>query len=262
MNVVLEGYAAAATSELVAQFEAIPSQGIYGPVLDLLPSSPVRVVDIGAGIGRDAASLASRGHRVLAVEPVRELREAGVAIHATTEVERLDDRLPDLVETRLRGRFDLVVIGAVWQHLKDGERQRAMCSLAKLAAPGGMMILSLRHRPGCRATLLTRANLTLGAYLLSGSKLATAAFIEARGSRRMPQELQESSAYAERSPPALCLISSVLVAHAIAMAAPSRPCRRGHPLPVVPAGAVAGQDRYGSRTRYLLTALKGGNGGR
>lgn len=115
-----------------------------------------------------------------------------------------------------------------------------------------------RHPPSCGSV----ANLTLGAYLLNGSKLATAAFIEARGSRRRPQELNESSAYAERSPPALCLVSSALFAHAIARAAPSGPCRRGHPFPVVLAGAVAGQDRYGSRTPCLLTALKGGNGGR
>lgn len=148
MNVVLERYAAAAMCELVAQFEVIPSQGIYGPVPDLLPSSPVRVVNIGAGTGRDAARLASEGHSALAVEPVRELREAGMAIHASTKVEWLDDRLPGLVETQLRGRFDLVVICADWQHLRDGERRHAVCSLARLAAPGGMMILSLRHRPG------------------------------------------------------------------------------------------------------------------
>jgi SAM-dependent methyltransferase len=147
MNAVLEGYAVAATPELIAQFETIPPSEIYEPVLDLLPPPPARVVDIGAGTGRDAAWLASQGYSVLAVEPVAALREAGMRLHASTGVEWLDDRLPDLPQAQLRAPFDIVVLCAVWHHLTDDERRCAMGSLARLVATGGTLILSLRHGP-------------------------------------------------------------------------------------------------------------------
>jgi len=64
--------------------------------------------------------------------------------------------LPDLERTLARGEvFDRVVLCAVWQHLCDGERARAMPNLARLLAPDGLLIMSLRHgpdEPGCYAS--------------------------------------------------------------------------------------------------------------
>ncbi len=45
-------------------------------VLHLIPTAPSRVLDVGAGMGRDTAALAALGHSVVAVEPVDELRAA------------------------------------------------------------------------------------------------------------------------------------------------------------------------------------------
>jgi len=48
--------------------------------------------------------------------------------------------------------FDRVILCAVWQHLCDEERARAMPNLARLLAPDGLLIMSLRHgpdEPGC-----------------------------------------------------------------------------------------------------------------
>ena len=146
MDEVLADYAAAATPELIAGYDSLPSAEIYACVLDLFPEPPARVADIGAGTGRDSAWLAQRGHRVLAVEPVRAFREAGARLHGDA-VEWLDDRLPDLDALRRRGPFDLVLLCAVWHHLDTADRKRAIHSLASIVAAEGRLVVSLRHDP-------------------------------------------------------------------------------------------------------------------
>jgi SAM-dependent methyltransferase len=148
VRAILEGYAAA-SAELIAPFEAISSDELYRPVAELLPPQPCRVLDVGAGTGRDAAWLAAQGHQVLAVEPVAELRAAGVALHADPNIVWLDDRLPGLAEAGAWGPvFRLVLLSGVWQHLEPLERPLALRTLAAVTAPGGRLILSLRHGPG------------------------------------------------------------------------------------------------------------------
>lgn len=147
MDDAIDDYAAAATPELIAGYDALPPEQIYAAVLDLFPDTPARIADIGAGTGRDAAWLARQGHRVLAIEPVRAFRKAGAARHGDA-IEWLDDQLPGLGETERRGPFDLVLLCAVWHHLDMHNRTRAMPSLARMTAPGSKLILSLRHDPG------------------------------------------------------------------------------------------------------------------
>jgi SAM-dependent methyltransferase len=147
MTDVLTGYAEA-SAELIVRFEAISTRELLAPVADLLPVSPARVADIGAGTGRDAAWFASKGHQVLAVEPVRELRTAGMALHGDRRIAWLDDRLPDLAAARRERAFDLVTACAVWQHLDDDDRAVGIRHLADMTADGGLLIMSLRHGAG------------------------------------------------------------------------------------------------------------------
>jgi SAM-dependent methyltransferase len=147
-HAIFEGYAADA-DELVPRFEALQTEDVLAPVMDLLPSRPGKALDVGAGTGRDAAWLAERGHHVLAVEPVGELRHAGQALHHGRNMEWLDDSLPMLRRARARGgTFDLILCIAVWQHLPADQHELALAALSTLAAPGGRVILSIRHGPG------------------------------------------------------------------------------------------------------------------
>lgn len=146
MDDVLADYAAAATPALIAGYDSLPPEQIYASVRDFLPRSPVRIADIGAGTGRDAAWFAVQGHEVLAVEPVREFREAGATLHGD-RIQWLDDQLPELARLHAHGPFDLVLLCAVWHHLDTAGRARAMPALAQATAPGGRLILSLRHEP-------------------------------------------------------------------------------------------------------------------
>lgn len=142
-----QGYAEEA-DKLAVSYEERTFEGVQREVLHLIPTAPCRVLDIGAGTGRDAAALAARGHRVTATEPTAEMRVHGQRLHAAADIAWLDDSLPDL--TRLRAAqasFDLVMATAVWMHLDAAERATAMRNVATVVAPGGQLLLSLRYGP-------------------------------------------------------------------------------------------------------------------
>jgi SAM-dependent methyltransferase len=138
------GYAEAA-EQLGHRYESVAFEAVHADILHLLPTAPVQVLDVGAGTGRDAAALAGRGHRVTAAEPVPELRAVARRIHADATVDWVDACLPEL--TPLTGRFDLILVNAVWMHLDLPERQRSMVRVAELLAPGGQAVITLRHGP-------------------------------------------------------------------------------------------------------------------
>ena len=142
-----EGYADEA-EDLFKRYEGIPAADAHRAVLHLIPAAPSRVLDIGSGTGRDAAWFASMGHRVVAVEPTDAMRLPAMALHPSPQIEWLNDSLPELALVRRRGeRFDLVMLTAVWMHLDEGQRRRAMPNLASLVRGGGMMIMKIRHGP-------------------------------------------------------------------------------------------------------------------
>ncbi|MBA5776768.1 class I SAM-dependent methyltransferase [Stappia sp. F7233] len=141
---ILARYAVSA-GDLITRFEAITSEHHLSPVSDLLPVKSARIVDIGAGTGRDAAWLTGKGHHVTAVEPVDELRKAGMQLHPEEAISWINDCLPELVTLRRQQPFDLVLLSAVWHHLQNSERQAALRNLKNIAVQGGLLIISLRH---------------------------------------------------------------------------------------------------------------------
>ncbi|MDT4820795.1 class I SAM-dependent methyltransferase [Achromobacter agilis] len=142
-----QGYGENAAA-LADQYESIAFADVHRDVIHLMPAAPARVADIGAGSGRDAAALARMGHAVVAAEPTPELRLEGQRRHTLPNLEWVDDALPDLSGLRGQGReFDLIMLTAVWMHLDADERRLGMEALASLLAPGGQILMSLRHGP-------------------------------------------------------------------------------------------------------------------
>src|SRR6185312_13375884 len=140
-----EGYANEAPA-LARQYESIAFADVHARIMHLVPTTPCRVLEIGAGTGRDAAGFAALGHRVLAVEPTEEMRTRAMALHASPGIEWLDDSLPDLARVMPRGdTFDVVMMTAVWMHLDARQRQTGMPNVASLVRPGGMMSITLRY---------------------------------------------------------------------------------------------------------------------
>jgi SAM-dependent methyltransferase len=142
-----EGYAEQADA-LVRQYESLSFTATHQMVLHLVPAVPCRVLDIGAGTGRDAAGFAALGHDVVAAEPTAALRSRAMALHPSPRITWLDDSLPELAGLTSRGEtFDVVMLTAVWMHLDAAQRQRGMPNVASLLRPGGAMIMSLRYGP-------------------------------------------------------------------------------------------------------------------
>ena len=111
---------------------------------DLLRNrKPGTACDIGAGSGRDANWLAEQGWEVVAVEPSALKVRAKEASHS--RVSWIDDALPDLRQLRSLGhRFDLILLNAVWQHVRQDQRERVFRILCELLNPAGLLVFSLR----------------------------------------------------------------------------------------------------------------------
>jgi len=149
-----EGYAETA-ERCASAAESVSFAKLHAKVLKLMPPPPCAVLDVGAGTGRDAAQFAAMGHRVVAVEPVKELRDRAAALHPSQQIEWLDDSLPRLAKLVARdARFDLIMLTAVFMHLDATQRRYAMPRLAGLLRPRGALIMSLRHGPVPRGRLM------------------------------------------------------------------------------------------------------------
>ncbi|MGJ4942819.1 class I SAM-dependent methyltransferase [Bradyrhizobium sp. HKCCYLS1011] len=142
-----EGYAEEA-DDLFVRYESHPAQDLHRAVLHLMPKPPARVLDIGAGTGRDGAWLAGLGHQVVAVEPTDTLRLRAMALHPSPAITWIDDSLPELAVLRARAEsFDLVMLTAVFMHLDADQRAQAMPNIASRITAGGRLIMRLRHGP-------------------------------------------------------------------------------------------------------------------
>lgn len=142
-----EGYADEA-EVLLRQYESLAFEHVQRWTLPLIPAARSRVLEIGAGTGRDTAGFAALGHSVVAVEPTHELRAGAAALHPSPAIEWVDDSLPDLAAVMARGEaFDVVMMTAVWMHLDEGQRRHAMPNIAALMRPGGRVFMTLRHGP-------------------------------------------------------------------------------------------------------------------
>jgi len=128
------GYADKAEA-LFAHYQSHSFEAVHAEVLDYIPSTPARILDIGCGSGRDAAYLARLGHEVTAVEPTAALLSQAISFHRGVAVEWLEDGLPTLASLNSSGRtFDLVILSGVWMHLNE-------------AHTNSKVIMSLRHGP-------------------------------------------------------------------------------------------------------------------
>lgn len=110
-----------------------------------------RVLDIGAGPGRETAALAAAGYEAWAVEPVAGFREQSVARHPELAGRVLPGALPDALPTteEMGGPFDGVLLCAVLQHVSRERVPGCAAAIARLLVPGGAALISVpRTRPG------------------------------------------------------------------------------------------------------------------
>lgn len=130
------------------RYESVAAETVHGWLVDLLPSAPALVLDVGAGTGRDAAWLASRGLEVVAVEPSGPMLSGAQRLHTSPSIRWISDSLPGLDKLfRLGLSFDLILLSAVWMHVPPADQARAFRKLITLLKPGGCIVITLRHGP-------------------------------------------------------------------------------------------------------------------
>ncbi|MCJ8295661.1 MAG: methyltransferase domain-containing protein [Colwellia sp.] len=146
-------------TELAQQYLSTSFDQVHQSWHQLLPAiinNPnARILDIGAGSGRDAkyiAQSAANFHgdknntQVIAVEPANLLAELGARQTTGLKVKWLTDSLPALSTiTKQEVSFDLILLSAVWMHIPVSDRARSIRKLANLLKPGGKLVISLRY---------------------------------------------------------------------------------------------------------------------
>lgn len=126
--------------DLAKRYESVPSP--VAPYFSLAFPSSSRVLDVGAGSGRDLAALIAAGFDAYGVEPSDGLRSAAIAHHPELTDRLCPGALPQ-VRTPFGGQFDGVLCSAVLMHLSDADLFDATLALRGLLKPHGRLLISL-----------------------------------------------------------------------------------------------------------------------
>ncbi|PAU39208.1 SAM-dependent methyltransferase [Vibrio coralliilyticus] len=131
--------------KLAKQYDSLEFESVHKSWSAYWPNSGVKVLDVGAGSGRDARWFSERGCSVVAIEPSQYLREIGKQ-NCSDKVVWLADSLPSLEQAIcLVEQYDVVLLSAVWMHLPVNQRDMAIRVLSNLLSDNGLLVITLRH---------------------------------------------------------------------------------------------------------------------
>ena len=131
---------------LIAQYESKTFEEVHSFAVQFIPPTVSLVLDVGSGSGRDAAWFASKGHRVFAIDPARQLLHKAQQRHPWHNILWMEDSLPNLDKTKaLCLNFDLIWLSAVWMHLPISDREEAFSNLGSMMSENAKIMISLRH---------------------------------------------------------------------------------------------------------------------
>ncbi len=101
-----------------------------------------RVLDVGAGSGRDLAELLALGYDAYGAEPVAEMAARALAAHPRLQGRMSDAALPGL-GAPFGGGFDGILCSAVLMHLPEADLFDAAFALRNALRANGRLLLSL-----------------------------------------------------------------------------------------------------------------------
>lgn len=129
------------------RYTSVRFEDVQRSVLPHLPVPGSRILDVGAGSGRDAFALVERGYIVTAVEPAVLLQRWARTQSVNSKVEWVEDQLPALQKLRARKlSFDFILCSAVLMHLPPTQLRTSMSSFRELLVLGGTLAISVRGK--------------------------------------------------------------------------------------------------------------------
>lgn len=126
--------------DLVQRYEGVGSPA--APFLPLAFSKGCRVLDIGAGSGRDLSLLLEQGYDAFGVEPSDAMRAEAIARHPELAHRIVPGALPQF-ELPFAGEFDGILCSAVLMHVVESDLFDAGFCLRRLLRPFGRLLVSL-----------------------------------------------------------------------------------------------------------------------
>lgn len=132
-----------AASSFAPRYDSVRFEEVHSALEPFLPRQSAKILDIGAGSGRDARALARLGHYVTAVEPSDAFRRH--AVGQDFGVRWVDDRLPTLTTVLGEGeRYDFILCSAVLMVLGSDELRSSFATMAALLTAEGRVAVSVR----------------------------------------------------------------------------------------------------------------------
>ncbi|TVP49617.1 MAG: methyltransferase domain-containing protein [Halomonas sp.] len=128
----------------------------------MLTLSHQKVLDVGGGLGQQAAWFAERGHDVAMAEPSADMLNYAKAWHQDAKalpegaLTYLQAPLQELTD-QAPGPWPLIICHAVLEWL--GEPEAALAALSQLMAPGGQLSLMVFNRDALRFSNAVKGNL-------------------------------------------------------------------------------------------------------
>ncbi|WP_413110484.1 class I SAM-dependent methyltransferase [Thaumasiovibrio sp. DFM-14] len=132
-------------TQLATQYDSLEFENVHRAWRMYWPKGDTKILDIGAGSGRDARWFFKQGCFVVAIEPASELRQLGRS-NSSSQIQWLDDSLPALAKARnLCQQYDLILVSAVWMHLNREDREESFSVFSELISDNGKLVITLRH---------------------------------------------------------------------------------------------------------------------
>lgn len=105
--------------------------------------SPVKLLEVGCGNGRDASFFAGQGHVVSALDPSASAIDACRVADRNGEINYLQGTLPEVVNV-LPNDFDVVYSRFAIHAMTLPEEERLLASLSSVLAPGARVFIECR----------------------------------------------------------------------------------------------------------------------
>lgn len=138
--------------EVAARYESV--EGGISTLFPWVFTRGRRVLDVGAGSGRDLARLQDLGMEAWGLEPAEPFREEALRLHPGLAGRLAAGGLPGTLPAGFPAEFDGIVCSAVLMHVPEAELFDAAWCLRGWLREGGRLLLSVAtaSRTGCTGT--------------------------------------------------------------------------------------------------------------